>query len=404
MSNARLSATGSIAASAVTSAGVTSLLFLRYLRQSQVPRLLSAPGNEAVLRELIANCPALQRPYCFQFHWLLSSMFAAVKAAPVLKLSNTVEEIMVLEDGGTVSLDWWQSASEAPPPPSSRPVVLVLPGLGNSSRSGYIREAMARLDAAGFQAVAFNYRCVEHLELTSPRFASADSRRDFPEVFEAIHKRHPDADLYALAYSMGGTMLMGHLGENPNNTPIKAAVAVSAPLAYEAHGRTLQHNPILSFLMTIPLKKWLLSKRQQVYALAGILARDIALATSLHRMLALIGKAQGFGTPDEYFRLNDPEPNLPKVQCPTLLICAADDPIIDPVPYGTIQRNPNLVIAETTGGSHLGWAGAARGWGPTLFAGSWADSLAVQFLQLHAGTGKQAQQASVHSNVKLAAS
>eukprot|EP00971_Amphidinium_carterae_P056495 1116232-Amphidinium_carterae.1 len=136
--------------------------------------------------------------------------------------------------------------------------------------------------------------------------------------------------------------------------------------------------------MTIPLKKWLLSKRQQVYQLTGITARSIALATSLHSMLSLMGPVQGFGKPEEYFRLNDPEPHLSNVARPALLISASDDPIIDPVPYKTIQRNPNLVIAETLGGSHLGWAGAMRGWGPTVLSGSWADSLAVQFLVFQA--------------------
>eukprot|EP00971_Amphidinium_carterae_P098069 1940418-Amphidinium_carterae.1 len=137
-----------IATSAVTSAGVTSLLFVRYLRQGQVARLLTSDGNDAALRELIAHCPALQRPYwphALQLHWLISSMFAAVKAAPIFKPAGTLEEKLVLKDGGTVSLDWWLRADR-------RPVVLLLPGLGNSSRSAYIREAMARFDAAGFQA------------------------------------------------------------------------------------------------------------------------------------------------------------------------------------------------------------------------------------------------------------
>lgn len=381
-----------IATSIAASGLVTSLAFLRYVRSGREPRLICAQDSE-LAKELLAYCAALRKsywPHGLHLHWMVPCAIGAVKSLPVPSFArkHSHEVPLILADGGTVSLDWWcdcwppleqTSTGECP-----RPVVLVLPGLGNSSRSLYIRETMARLDAGGFQAVGLNYRCVEHLPMTAARVAAGDSWQDLPEVIAEIQSTCPGAPIYALAYSMGGTMLTRYLGVSGADTPIRAAIAVSAPLAYEAHGRALLEAPFLSFVMTLPLKKWLWEKRRQVESLMpGRRIWDFMRCRSLHDMLQLIGPAHGFNSPEEYFRVNDPEATMPSICRPLLLISAADDPLIQPVPYAAVRSNASIVMAETDGGGHLGWAGARAGWGPTL-SGSWADSLALQFLKHHA--------------------
>jgi len=380
---------GSTIATAIAASSlVTSLAFVRYVRSGREPRLICAEDSE-LAKEVIAHCAALRKsywPHGLHLHWLIPCAIGALKALPVPSFArkHSHEVPLILADGGTISLDWWcdcwpplERGSKGDGP---RPVVLVLPGLGNSSRSLYIRETMARLDASGFQPVALNYRCVEPLPLTSARVAAGDSWHDLPEVLAEIQSTCPGAPIYALAYSMGGTMLTRHLGVSGADTPIRAAVAVSPPLAYEAHGRALLAAPFLSFVMTLPLKKWLWEKRRQVETLMpGRRIWDFMRCGSLHDMLKLIGPVHGFGSPEEYFRVNDPEATMPGICRPLLLISAADDPLIQPVPYTAVRNNASIVMAETDGGGHLGWAGARAGWGPTL-SGSWADSLALQFL------------------------
>ena len=48
---------------------------------------------------------------------------------------------------------------------------------------------------------------------------------------------------------------------------------------------------------------------------------------------------QGYHTVSDYFRLNDPEPLLPQIRCPLLILGAKDDPLMQPVPRETIALN-----------------------------------------------------------------
>eukprot|EP00435_Cladocopium_sp_Y103_P039367 s1037_g10.t1 len=222
-------------------------------------------GDDQELQQLLEDeqlGAALRRsyvPHWLHLGWISSTAGAAVKGIPIPQsLKNSEEKIFQLKDGGTVSLDWWQQQR------SDRPVVLVLPGMANSSRSIYIRYTMARLDEAGFQAVAMNYRAVEHLEITSPHLGCADTWKDLPEVLDVIEETCPKQPIFAMGFSMGGTILTKYLGEQGENCRIRAAVAVSCPLAYPAHQAELEKRKVLSFLMAQPLKLWLFKKRAQI--------------------------------------------------------------------------------------------------------------------------------------------
>jgi len=375
-----------LAASATTALAAVALAS-RYSRSGRAPHLVCSRDAEG-LQELLLECDLLRQPYWphpLHMHWLVNAAVAAVKSMPAAS-SESHERRLRLKDGGTVSLDWWGVAPEgfAAAGRFPRPVVLVLPGLCNSSRSLFIRNFMGRLDRAGFQAVALNYRAVQHLELTSPRLGGADSWEDLPEVLDAIGSACPGARIFAVGYSMGSTILTKYLGEFGPKSRICAGAAISPVLAYEEHGEELLKSPWLSFAMTLPVKAWVWHKRAQMGKHVPQLQIGAMLSSrSLHEFgETTLTLTNGYANMGEYFRKNNPATTMEHVACPLLLIAARDDPLIQPVPYAEIRANKRIVLAETEGGGHIGWAGGSSWWGPT-FGGSWADSVATAFLVHH---------------------
>lgn len=381
------------AAAAATGAGVTAAAMSQYLQAVKIPKLVCGQDAEELQQLLLDEAGAAlrepYRPHLLHWHWTLSSLLACVRAVPLPPSwrRGSEERLLVLSDGGTVGLDWWGAApSPGAGASDRRPVALVLPGMANSSLSWYIRRCMERCTRAGFRAVALNYRGVEHMPITSPRLGAADSWRDLPEVLAAIRAAvGASPRVVAIGFSMGGTILAKYLGELGPDAGVDAAVAVSPPLAYPAHEQELERRWLLSAVMAVPLKLWLLQKRAQLAVhLPEVTMSKVLRATSLLELAGTFTKANGYPDVSAYFRENDPEPSLKRIERPLLIIAATDDPLVFPIPRDEIRRNPKLLLAETDGGGHLGWAGtAAMNMGAIMAGPSWADSMAVRFLDFH---------------------
>ena len=99
---ALVASAGAVAAAAVSRA---------YMRIARPPKLCWHPDGD--LERILLRCKALLRPYwphAFSYGGISSSAAAAVKSIPVPKWTlSSHEELLRLADGGTVSLDWWQS-------------------------------------------------------------------------------------------------------------------------------------------------------------------------------------------------------------------------------------------------------------------------------------------------------
>ena len=166
------------------------------------------------------------------------STAAAGLRLPPLGASCRVERI-TLADGGTVQLTW------AAAPARARALVLLLPGLGNTSHWGFIRQSMAYLRERGLQAVCIDHRGYAGVPLTSPRVGCADSWRDLPEVFSHMTASIPGLPLVAIGFSMGGQMLAKYLSETRLGGPmagtrLAAAITVSSPYDISASMRRLE--------------------------------------------------------------------------------------------------------------------------------------------------------------------
>lgn len=65
--------------------------------------------------------------------------------------------------------------------------------------------------------------------VTSPRLYHAGETDDTRSVLLYLTQTYPRAPIYAVGFSMGANTLAVYLGEQKEDTPIKAAVLVSNP-------------------------------------------------------------------------------------------------------------------------------------------------------------------------------
>ena len=98
---------------------------------------------------------------------------------------------------------------------------------------------------------------------------------------------------------------------------------------------------------------------------------------------ALTAPCFGFPSVDAYYADASADQRVKGIGVPLLIMNAADDPIAQyNVKEGvfdaeTLAANPNLVVAVTATGGHLGWCDAADPCGPP----GWAQNVALDFLE-----------------------
>jgi len=173
-----------------------------------------------------------------------------------------------------------------------------------------------------------------------------------------------------------------YLGEHGDQTPIRAGVALAAPLDFPAVGRFLERSAAsraLNFAMVNGVKMFMAPILKS--SLKDTVRVGSALRACTLRQLeeAIICPLHGYDDAEEYYRKNSPLPVMSRIAVPTLIVNAEDDPVIgaETLPLEEVRKNPNVRMALTRRGGHIGWG---RG---GLAASSWADAVAARFLKVH---------------------
>eukprot|EP00931_Biecheleriopsis_adriatica_P106246 TRINITY_DN80731_c0_g1_i1.p1 TRINITY_DN80731_c0_g1~~TRINITY_DN80731_c0_g1_i1.p1 ORF type:complete len:398 (-),score=65.20 TRINITY_DN80731_c0_g1_i1:72-1265(-) len=364
---------------------ITVLFLLKRYLQSELkrPDLIHAPMEERDLEDqhLLQEVKLLLREYwphpVLEFSGYTSTIWSGFWAVLPTSAPGRLE-VLTLRDGGTVSLHWGEQLRSS----SGKGIALLLPGLNNDSRTSFMQSTMRHVQQEGFQAVTLNYRGTGGLELTSPNLGGATSWRDLPEVVEHIEKSHPGAKLFAVGFSMGGGILLRHLGEEGPRTRFQAAVTVAAAVDHPKVVAALESSikkRVLNFLMASGMKLVLAQGALQAPCCAGLFDKGkIMRATSIRQIDELtMCLLAGHKSSEEFYESVSPAPKLSRVAVPTLVIHAEDDPVVSvkTLPVEEMRRNPRIYVTITRRGGHIGWGSGGLG------AAAWTDNMAVDFMQ-----------------------
>jgi predicted alpha/beta-fold hydrolase len=176
--------------------------------------------------------------------------------------------------------------------------------------------------------------------------------------------------IVALGFSLGANVLLKALGEWGGAAPLRAAVAVSAPLDLAASCRRIMtpRNALYHRHLLRKLQREALDPGPALRAARSLYAFDEIV----------VAARNGFAGADDYYARCSASGFLDAIERPTLLIHSLDDPWIPPEMYTRRDwsRSRWLQPLLARGGGHVGFH--ARG-----LECAWHDACALRFFAVH---------------------
>jgi len=261
-----------------------------------------------------------------------------------------------LLDGDFVDAYWHHKK-----PIDKRPIVILFHGLAGSFNSPYIQGVMRSLEKQGFASVLMHFRGCSGKPNLLPRSYHSGDTADAKAWIEHIHKTYPTAPLYAVGYSIGGNVLLKYLGEEQKNTPLKAAVSISAPMDLAVCAEVIskgfaknyeQHllKPLRASLKmkfdTHNMHPLIELKKEEIDNIESIEAFDEHYTAPMH----------GFSSAQDYYKKSSSKQFLKYIAIPTHIIHALDDPFMDKRILPTKEEiSPFVTLELTKHGGHVGF-------------------------------------------------
>ncbi len=259
--------------------------------------------------------------------------------------------------------------------------MLILHGLEGSSSSDYVLSTHRELARRGLGSLALSFRSCSGEPNRLPRFYHSGDTADASAVFAMLRDRFPARRLGAVGFSLGGNVLLKHLGEcggGRDHLAPDAAVAISVPFDLSAGITTLERG-LGPLYQRFFLRKLRRKVRLKAAILRGHVDVDRVLAARSLRRFDDLGTAvlHGFRDSADYYLRASSKPFLERIRVPTLLIHAADDPFLPAhaIPRREVAENPCIEAVFPEHGGHVGFV-TGRPWAPVF----WAERTAAAFL------------------------
>ncbi len=271
-------------------------------------------------------------------------------------------ETIALGDGDFLDLDWhlpvsWQE---------DQPQVLVVHGLSGSSESHYVLGLQSAMSQRGWASVAVNCRGASGRQNNLPRAYHAGSSDDLLQTLGHMAKRYPAAPRAIVGYSLGGSMTLKLMGEEPHPGLVHAAVAVSVPLLLPLCADRMDRGfsrVYRQHFMGELVAHW--EEKMRHLESAG----DDAAARRVREQLRrgpfrsfwqfdneLVAPLHGFSDVHDYYERSSARQFLHRIRVPTLVVQAHDDPFMTPgVLPDAGELSPAVHFELCRQGGHVGF-------------------------------------------------
>jgi len=227
-------------------------------------------------------------------------------------------------DGDFIELDWVEGPAQAP-------LVVLFHGLEGSSQSHYSLSLMYEVQARGWRGVVTHFRGCSGRPNRLPRAYHSGDFREVHWILERLAAHAGAAPRFGVGVSLGGNALLKWLAAEGATavTWLCAAAAVSAPVDLEVAGHGLGRglNRIYTWHFLRSLKPKSLEKLSRYPGLYD--ARKVARARNLYQFDELVtAPLHGFESADDYWSRASSKPGLSRIELPTLLVHARNDPFL----------------------------------------------------------------------------
>jgi len=277
-------------------------------------------------------------------------------------------ERLELNDGDFLELRWLRQGRDR--------LVILSHGLEGNAEQGYVRGMAAAANAAGWDALAWNFRGCGDDPNRLVRFYHSGATEDLKPVIE--HAAESYSHIALVGFSLGGNLTLKYLGEAPPHPAVIAGVAISAPVDLAASARMLDQR----WSNRLYLRRFISSLITKVEAKALRFPDEIdatgsrALRTFQEFDDRYTSRLHGFRDAADYWQQASARQYLHQITVQTLLLNALDDPFLAPecFPFPEAEKSPCLFFEAPASGGHLGFLEFAGGLRP------WFERRVTQFL------------------------
>lgn len=260
------------------------------------------------------------------------------------------------------------------------PVIIVLHGLEGSINSPYSKGILKTINENGWQDLFMHFRgCSGPHNMTNRTYHSGDTG-DLDFLIKTFKKLNPERDIAALGVSLGANVLLKYLGEQGENSPLKAAMAISAP--FDLANSAKQLNAGFSKFYQRKLIIQLRNKIRDKFAIKGspipldnlddwndFYSFDDNVTAPLH----------GFDGADDYYKKSSCKQYLKDITVPTLILHSKDDPFMTKEAIPTAKElSPSTTLELTNRGGHVGFI-----YGSPFNEKYWIEKRLTDFFKTH---------------------
>ncbi len=270
-------------------------------------------------------------------------------------------------------------ASWQPRAAGARPALLIVHGLGGDDRSSYVVATGALAWERGYHVLRMNMRGAGASAELCPRLYNAGLDQDLLAVLDAVG--HRVERLFAVGFSLGASLLLLCLARLGEHVPaaLRSAVAVSPPLDLAACTDALERPSNWAY------QRYFMFKLRRDYRSiqrrsAGRYAFGLDQGPRTVREYddAITAPYGGWASSADYYARSSAGPHLHRIDRPTLLLAAEDDPMI---PIDSVTRWPlpvdgSVRLESLRTGGHVGFVASTAA--PGRF---WAAERALAFVE-----------------------
>lgn len=234
---------------------------------------------------------------------------------------------------------------------STNTAVYLFHGLGGTSDASYMQRTAIRARMLGHHVFINNHRgCGLGTGLASEPYHSGRAD-DLSKVIEYGRNMLPGHQHIAIGFSLSANALLLLAAKVRAEVQPDFAIAVNGPINLDRASIKLQQglNKIYDRRFTYELEHYMKRNRPQDLD-------KVSLVTDLRdfdeRVTAPLG---GFKDRADYYATCSAKQYLPKINIPTVIITAEDDPFVSVVDYQEATYSPTTVVHIEKHGGHMGY-------------------------------------------------
>ncbi|MEO7093417.1 MAG: alpha/beta fold hydrolase, partial [Polyangiales bacterium] len=307
---------------------------------------------------------------------LFRGAHAQTVLVPYLPAKREVgERITVPIEGGALTGRLHRAMGSAP----ARACVLVLHGIAGTADEPFVHRTARLAQKRGLDALRLDLRGAgESADCGVPPLFHAGLTADVRAAIELLLARYERVHL--IGFSLGGQIALRTVGEWGEGAPpgVASVTAVSPPI-HLRECATFSERRAASiyriYIVRALKQRYLRARTAMGERFHADLLRSARTVSDYDA--AVVAPHFGFRDVEDYYAQASSESLIDRIAAPTLILHAADDPLVSVEPVQRVQRRrlPGVRVVVTERGGHVGFYGRAPAAGDdTRF---WAEERAI---------------------------